>query len=155
MSTLQTRTKVLICILITVTAYGIGRWSAPEKVVEKIKVVEVEKTKTKEHSKDRTKTTTTISENPNGSKTTTIVVANDVETGKSTTTNTSKSTESEKETIRASSKTTVLLLGAVDVTAPLGIDYGISASRSILGPISISVFGYKSGRLGAGVGLTF
>lgn len=152
---LTTRTKILLATLSVVSAYAFGRWSAPETIKEVVKTVEVDKAKTKEHTSDHTKTTTTVTENKDGTKTTTIVVANDVDSSKNSTTSSSKASETDKEITRSSSKVSIEIIGAVDITAPLGIDYGLNVSKPILGPITIDFFGYKSGRLGAGIGLTF
>lgn len=152
---MTTRTKVLIMILGAVAAYAFGRWSAPESIKEVIKTVEVEKTKTDEKTSDHTKTTTVVTEDPKGVKTTTTIVQNDVNTTSNTTSNTTKASDTEKETIRGSSKVSIELVGAVDITAPLGVDYGINVSKPLIGPITADLFVYKSGRLGAGIGLTF
>lgn len=163
MSTIQTRTKILICVLVILGAYAFGRWSAPDHIKEVIKTVEVEKKhevdSSKTDKKDRTKTTIIVTTKPDGTKQSVTTISNDVDTTKTTASNEttvdSKSSESSKEITRASSKVSIELIGAVDITKPLGIDYGINLSKPVLGPITFDTFIYKSLRVGFGIGLTF
>ena len=67
-----------------------------------------------------------------------------------------KSTKTEtKEIEKSSSKLTISLLGAVNVTDPGLPTYGIAITRPILGPITVGAFGFQNGLVGVSIGLTF
>lgn len=160
---MSSRTKGLLIALGIITAFGFGRWSGPEKVKIETKIVEVEKktdeTQTKTDRDKHKDTTTTEVIKPDGTKETTTHTVEDTQTNRSTdrnsTMDTTKNTETSSETTYASARVTVLALGAADITELGNRDFGISISRPILGPITVGAFGFHSGIVGAGIGLTF
>ena len=60
-----------------------------------------------------------------------------------------------KEVTRGGSPVTILALAGVSVHNLSSPIYGVSVSRSLIGPISVGVFGLSSGVAGVGVGLSF
>lgn len=153
---------VLSVILLTLVAYGFGRWSAPETVKEVVKTVEVEKkteTKTTDTDKDKhKKTTVTETIGADGTKTTTTVIE-EATTTKRTTADTSTDTKdsttvSDKETTYSSAKVSVLALYGVRFSAGEQV-WGASVSKPILGPITVGIWALTPGVIGASVGLTF
>ena len=150
--------KYLAAFLLLLTAYGFGRWSAPEKVKIQEKLVYVEK-KTENTQTDRDKhkkQVTTIVTHKDGTTTTTTTTVEDTKTDRKTAeTDTINVDKSKTTEITRGAKTTVSLLAGTNISSPLGIDYGIAVSKPILGPITIGVFGFRSGLFGASAGLTF
>jgi hypothetical protein len=152
---MDTKYKIIAAVVLLLGAFAFGRFSAPEKV--KIQTVEVEK-KTEDKqaaSHDDKVTTITQVQKPDGTKTTTTVIADvkDVHVDDKKTDDVTK-TET-KEIDRSSAKVTVSALMGVNITNPGVPMYGISISKPILGPITVGVFGFQNGLVGASVGLTF
>jgi len=152
---MTTRLKVLLSILIILTSYAIGRWSSPEKVKIETHTVEVEKKQDEEVSKDHKITTIVVTTHIDGTKTTTTTIADDKYTDDKSSDVVHSTTDTEKETTYSSSKTTVSALVGVNLTKAALPDYGLGVSKPVLGPVTIGVFGFKSGEIGASVGLTF
>lgn len=155
--------KIILALVVIITSYAIGRWSAPEKIVEKIKTVEVVKEiKVKETDKERhKKITITETVRPDGTRETITVITDDRSstTTSHTDTDSSTTTESSKEIINSSSKVTILALVGSKLEAPPFSPpiYGLSASRPILGPVTfgITVLAMPNIAAMAGLGLTF
>jgi 3-dehydroquinate dehydratase len=117
--------------------------------------VTVEKKVVDTSTQERGHTVTVIVKSPDGTTKTTITHDDTINTKTAENDNVNSSTITTKETSRSESKTTVMALAGVDVTKPGLPDYGVSVSRSVVGPIVIGVFGFKSGMIGGGVGLSF
>lgn len=152
--------KYLLLALALITAYAFGRFSAPEKVKIETKVVEVEKkTEKKDVDKQLHKKTTTITEiRPDGTKIITVVSTDEsqTKTKERKIDESVKIGEQTKEVTNSTSKVTVAALAGVNpFDLNRGVDFGASVSRPVIGPITVGVFGFKSGMMGASVGLTF
>lgn len=153
---MTTKQIIIIAAISLVTAFAVGRWSAPDKI--KIQTVEVEKkTEDKKVDVDDHKlTTVTEVDKPDGTKTKTTVISDvkDTQVADKKVDDLTK-TES-KEIDKSSSKLTVSMLAGINVTNPTGAPiYGASISKPILGPITVGLFGFQNGMAGASIGLTF
>lgn len=154
--------KIIGIIVLALTSYAFGRWSAPEKIKEVVKEVEVEKkTSSKDTATDKDthkKTTTTETVNPDGTKTTTTETVEDTSTKRNTAANetddTTKTSESYKEITNSTARVSILALYGIPLTGGTPV-YGGSISRPVLGPITIGVWGNSMGVAGLGMGLTF
>lgn len=150
--------KFAIVAGLSLLCFALGRYTVPEKVKIETKIVEVEK-KTKSDKKEvvrHRETTTTEVTRPDGTKEKTIVVVEDTES-KSTSKESDKITKKEtdkKEVTRSGSPVTIAALAGVKLGSFTDIDYGVSVSKPILGPISIGAFGFTSRRLGVQIGLS-
>ncbi len=152
---MTTKQIAIVGAVALLTAFAVGRWSAPTKV--KIQTVEVEK-KTddkKVNVDDHKLTTITETDKPDGTKVKTTTIADDrntkVEDKK--TDDVSKSVVEELD--KTTSKITISALAALNVTKPGLPMYGASITRPILGPITVGIFGLQNGTAGVSVGLTF
>lgn len=130
-------------IIVIVIAFYCGRLSSPEKIKTEFKTVEVEKVVTKVERK-----VIKVKENADGSKDTVIVVdSNTNEESRG------KSTVETKEVINAKRTNVSLLIGgAYPISGPY---YGVSAQRSILGPLTVGAWAITNRTAGLSVGLNF
>lgn len=153
------KTKIIVGVVYTAVVASGAYFLAPQKIktVEKEVKVEVDKKDQKKDSKKHFDTTTTVNKRPDGSSTT--VIHKIVDTGTTSeikdVTAKSDSIEKSKEITKSSGTTSVSVLTGVDVTKPGGIVYGASLNRSILGPITIGIWGLSNGICGGSVGLSF
>lgn len=152
---MTTKQILIISAIALATAFAFGRWSAPEKV--KIQTVEVEKKvdDKKTAVDDHKLTTITETDKPDGTKVKTTVIADDRNTkvdDKSV--DTSAKTET-KEIDRSSSKVTVSFLGGIAIASPYLPTYGVAVTKPVVGPLTIGLFGFQNGLIGASLGLTF
>ena len=151
---MDTKYKVLIGVTSAVVIFAAGRYTTPEKVRIETKIVEVEK-KTTDTQRDKHKETVVVEKtNPDGSKETTTTVVEDTKTDRKTETDKNKSSDVVQEKTQGTDKVTISALGGIDLTTNKAI-FGGSATKPILGPITIGVFGLSNGSAGASVGLTF
>ena len=152
---MSTKAIVIISVVALLTAFAVGRWSAPEKV--KIQTVTVEKkTDDKKVNTDDNKVTTiTETDKPDGTKTKVTVISDKKDTqvvDKKTDDLTQTVT---KEVDRSTSKVTISALAALNVSK-LGVPiYGASVTKPILGPITVGAFGLQNGTVGVSLGLSF
>lgn len=155
---MSTLSKVILTFIVLAVAFGFGRWSAPEKVKIQEKTVYVEK-KSSQSETDRDKhrkTVTVVVTHPDGTTTSTTTTEEDTKTDRRTAETDDKSGSSElSKEITRGSLTTVSALAGTNITSPLGVDFGLAVSRPVLGPITIGIFGFKSGLAGASLGLSF
>lgn len=156
---MTTKLKVILSLVALLSAYSVGRWSAPEKIVEKIKTVEVIKeVKVKETDKERhKKVTITETTRPDGTVEKTTVITDDRSSSTTSNTNTDSNTtmESSKEVINSSSRVTIMALAGVNPTA-VGVPmYGAYIGKPILGPITLGAWALSNPSFGLGLGLTF
>ena len=152
---MSTKTILIIAAIALLTAFAVGRWSAPEKV--KIQTVTVEnKTDDKKVNTDDHKVTTiTETDKPDGTKTKVTVISDNKDTqlvDKKTDDLTQTTT---KEVDRSSSKVTISALAAANITKLGAPIYGGSISKPILGPITVGAFGFQNGMIGVSLGLSF
>lgn len=149
---MTTKYKIIIIVAALLTAFAFGRFSAPTKVVTKIQTVEVEKKQENQDAKEHE--VVTIVKKPDGTSTTTITKNEDTKTQETSTNNTDISEE--KTVTKSGSRITVSALAGLSVSslssAPV---YGLSVSKTILGPIAIGAFGFSNGLGGISLGLNF
>lgn len=156
---MSTKAKVILAVITVITAFAVGRFSAPEKVKIEKEIVEVEK-KSSETDLDRDKhktTTTTEITRPDGTKEKTTKVEEDTKTSKNTTTvDLRQRNETEtKEVTYGSNRVTIsgmAGLGLDSLSVPI---YGASITRPILGPIVIGLWGLTNKTGGVSLGLQF
>lgn len=152
----------LVVIILTLTSFATGRWTAPVHI--EIKTVEVEKkseTQATDVDKDaRVETTVTEETKPDGTKT--VITQKVVENNVNKETEVTKTDENVKNSSQitesgSKSKVTISALAGFkpsDLTS--GPSYGMSVTRPILGPITLGLFGLTNpGVYGVSVGLTF
>ena len=152
---MTTKQMLIIGAVALLTAFAVGRWSAPEKV--KIQTVEVEKkTEDKKIAIDDNKVTTiTETDKPDGTKVKQTIITDAKKTNVSDKKEDDTTKTMTKEIDKSSSKLTLSLLAGVNVSNPTSVAYGIAITRPILGPITVGLFGFQTGVIGASVGLTF
>lgn len=145
---MSTKIKVIIVFVSLLVSFAAGRYSVPEKIKIETKVVEVEKKK-EDIKKHRRKTTIT---DKDGS--TTTIIDTTIEKKSDEDISLQKDTTTEK--VRGDSKVSLALMSGIDVTNPQkGLVYGVSVQKPVLGPITIGLWGFNTGTMGASVGLTF
>lgn len=152
---MQTKYKVLSGIMICVTVFAFGRYTAP--VVIKTETVEVEK-KTESSSSDLDKHKETTKKevvNADGSKETTTTTTEDTSHHKDKKETDSASKSDKTEIVKAKDSVTISALGAVIISAPTTMYYGLQVSKPMLGPIVVGAFAFTDGRAGVSVGLQF
>lgn len=155
--------KIIITILVVLVSFAAGRFSTPVKIKTETKIVtvekEVEKKDEEKKSHRHVDTRTTMVVKPDGTKETTVTTSTDVNTGtaiKDSKTDSSQTlSDKSMEKVKDSGRTALSLLAGVDVKSPTGIVYGISASRTFLGPLSLGIFGMTNNTCGASVGIVF
>jgi len=156
--------KIVLGIVVVSLSYALGRYTAPVKIKTETKVVEVEKkteSKQKDISKDTHKTTTTIIErSPDGATKETTIVDEKTDYDKKTKSDTLDSktnlSDTKKEVEKERGHTTIFAMSGIDVKNPSnGLSYGLGVNRSILGPITIGVWGMSNGIAGCSIGLEF
>lgn len=151
---METRTKVIIASLSLVSSFALGRFTTPVKVITETKTIEVEK-KEKTKDKEKHKRTEVIEVvKPDGSKETHTIITDDTESHSKSTDNKTVNTDTRTETTRNSSPVTISALGGMsadDLGKPI---YGLSITKSILGPITVGAFGMTNRVVGISLGLT-
>lgn len=140
--------NIIIVIILLISSFAYGRYSAPTKV--EMKVVTVEKVVTQQV----VHTVTKIIDKPDGTKETTITQDKDTEIRKDT------SKDKQSQIIVAHTDVNVsLLVGAqphLFQGASIGpVVYGVSTSKSLLGPISIGAWALSDYTAGLSLGLNF
>lgn len=141
-------------------SFGAGRYSTPTKTVEDVHNVdkEVKKENSESDKNKHVETTIVTVVKPDGTKesTTKIVSDSNAVTKTTDTDKIAKDDTAHKETTRGSSPVTLSVLGAINpFGGPQLLDYGIGVTKPVIGPIAIGIFGFKSGVIGASVGVTF
>jgi hypothetical protein len=139
-------------------AFAVGRYTVPEKVRIETKYVKVEDKKEKTKTDKDTHKVTKVREvtRPDGTKEKVTEVVEDTEstTKKITKDKIAESGSSVTEKVSGSQKTTLSVLAGAPTTGGTP-DFGASAYKPVLGPIGIGIFGFKSGLVGASIGLSF
>lgn len=139
------RTKILLTVLAMVVSFAAGNYTA-QRITKTESVKSVDSTDTT----IKTTTTTTTTKDKEGKETTT------------TKTDTITAIK-EKEVIKSNKNETevskrallnVSLLGAITQNESKPI-YGISVSKSFIGPITMGAFGLTNGIFGISIGLNF
>lgn len=155
---MTTKTKVIIVIVSLATAFAVGRYTVPTKVVTETKVVEVEK-KTVEEDKNQNKqkrTTITVQKKPSGEETTTTTIDESVNTDRQTKVVATDKTASDtkKEVVSQAGGTTISAMAGLDLRNASTI-YGAHVNTQIIGPINAGAFGLSNGSCGLTLGLRF
>lgn len=143
------KAKLTYSAVALITAYAFGYWTAPEK----IKTVEVEKITKNEDENKNSHSVTERKEitRPDGTKEVTEVTRIDTDSSKKSSETIEK--EKLKEITKSGRKVSINLLAGITIKKlPV---YGAAASATVLGPISVGVFGLSNGIYGAQVGLIF
>lgn len=162
---LTTRQKVGIVAIYTVSAIAVGRYSvALTTKLKKQDTKTQETSQTTDTHKDKAKkTTTTVIETTtkDGTKTkkTQVIVEDKTDLDKNIN-NTTKNQETHKESLTQVAqvgKWHVSILGGLNVLDPAstGFVYGAAASRDIIGPFNLGLFGLSTGVMGLSAGLNF
>lgn len=139
---------IMIAIVVLLAAFAAGRYSVPKVNTKTQSVVKVDDTK---HENTNTNTHTVTITNPNGVVQTTTDTSTVTKTDEIT-----KTQDKETATTTDSRKTlNVSLLGNYNYQSPNGLDYGLSVSKEVIGPITAGVFLMKSGSIGLSIGLDF
>lgn len=161
---MNTKSIILIAVLLALLGFAFGRWSAPEKVKTVTQTVEVEKhTQQNQTDTDRDKhreVVTTEVTRPDGTTEKTTKTVEDTSTERKTKSTDStvitQQTTQTKESTGATAKVTISALVGTNVTNIAGgLVYGGSISKPILGPIAVGLWGLTSGVAGCSVGLSF
>jgi capsular polysaccharide biosynthesis protein len=174
MATMEKNKVVLIAAAVVVCAgcFALGRFMTPEKVrteKEFVFVEKKEKTEEKSVKQDVNKDRRTEEERreitrPDGTKEVITRKIEDVSQRKTTDkdTKTEEKTdtkvtdrqETEKSTGR--NRVTISALGALNLkNLSESPDFGAQVSKPLLGPLTLGVFGFQSGRAGLSLGLQF
>jgi len=152
--TLSTRTKYIIAGVSVVVAFAAGRESVSPPTV-KTTISTTAQDNTTEDKNTHTKITETEVKQPNGTDTITTVtdqVQNDDTKSQDTI------QQQVQQTVTPPKKNTlnISVLGGNDFSKGiLAPTYGLSVTKEVLGPITISAFGLMNGTIGVGIGLNF
>lgn len=157
----QTKHGIVILSVVAIVAFATGRYTVPEstKVVTNTlqveKVVEDKQSDTDKHKETRT----TVVVRPDGTKETTTKTVEDTrkKTDDRQTDQTQVRIHSDSETIRGSSKVTVSFLAGAPISLSGAVQpiFGGAASRTIIGPFSIGIWGLSNKTGGFSLGVTF
>lgn len=161
---MTTQRKIVLVVVLTIVAFAAGYYFAPEKIKIETKVVEVEKKETtvdKESSKNKHKEIkTTEVTRPDGTKETTTSVVEDSSAGSVVSSDTKESsthsTDTTKEVEKSGRHINLSLLAGATLSSSLFNTtpvYGGHISTTLLGPISIGVWGLTDKTFGASLGL--
>lgn len=161
---LTTKQKIVTGGAVILASFAVGRYTVPEhikietKTVEVIKEVKVED-KTRAKKKDK-KYTRTVTIHPDGSS---ISVSEIVENSsdiikddKKTNTETNIAKDETKEVTRGGSRFNISALAGANPLRPTdGLDYGLSVTKDLIGPITIGAWGLSNGIGGLSLGVSF
>lgn len=152
---MSTKREVVLAAISLLTAFAVGRWSAPERVKVETKVVEVEKKDSSSAQAGDKDTETHIIEHPDGTKETIITTHENWQKNHSSTDDTSVSSDASKEVTARKSLVTISALGGAEASNNFPLVYGVSVTKSILGPVTVGIWGLSDKTFGASLGLTF
>lgn len=156
--------KILGAIALLLGSFALGRYTVPVKVKIETKIVEVEKKvvdKQQDVSKDTHKTVTIVETKlPTGETKTVTTIAEDTNSDKKTNTSeldlSLKQEENKKEVIKDSGRTSIFMMSGVDYKNTLnGVIFGLGVNKSVLGPLTIGVWGMTNNTAGCSIGLEF
>jgi hypothetical protein len=152
---MTTKQIIIVSILAILTAFAVGRWSAPERV-KTVTVTVEKKTDDKVTAIDDHKLTTiTEVDKPNGTKIKKTVISDSRDTSIHNKSTDDISKTQTKEVDKSTSKLTASFLMGINLANPGLPNYGISITRPILGPITVGAFGFQNKTVGLSIGLTF
>ncbi len=133
-------------VIALVIAFAVGRYTVHKDAVET-----TTESKQKEVDKNHTVTTIVIKKQPDGTTETTQVIDSTTKN----TVNTLVNTSAREEVARQNPVINISLLAGFDYSQPLKPLYGISASKEILGPMTVGVFGLTNHVVGLSIGVNF
>lgn len=138
----------LLVGIFTALGLAVGRYTAPEKVRTEIKVQKVIE------KQEVVRTVTKIIERPDGTKETTT------ETDSDTHTSTDITRDKSKEVIVSHDYLNISILAGAQPHLFQGVSlgpivYGASATKSLIGPVTIGAFALSDYTVGASIGLNF
>jgi hypothetical protein len=141
----QSITIIITALILLAVAFAAGRYSVKS-------VITTEVTKTEEKKKEDIKqdSHTVIVKAPDGTTTTTIDTHVDTHI-----VDTTKTTDQLVQQTNTRKTLQISLLGGYNYASPQGIDVGLSVSKEVLGPVTVGLWGMKSGIIGLSVGLNF
>lgn len=139
--------EAIIGLVLIVLTFAIGRYTAPTKVETKTITVEIEKKV--EDAKVNTVKIEVVKKD--GSKI--ITTTTNSETKTNTDTNINKTATKVVENKHSS--TNLSILAGVDISNPTHLVYGAAASKQLLGPITIGIWGMSNSTAGASLGVQF
>lgn len=142
---MSTKIKVLIAVVALAAVFAAGRYS-----VKSTKTTETVQIDEKKKEDIKTDTHTVIVKNPDGTTTTTIDSHTDTHR-----TDTTKTIDQVVQETNKRKTLQVAVLTAYNFNSPAGLDYGLSVSKEVLGPITVGAWGMKSGVVGLSVGMNF
>lgn len=147
---ISTRTKVITSIVVVITSFAVGRYSANTKpdvhtVIDKTQDI-------KQDTDKDTHKTTTITKTPDGKEVTTITEDTVIDTKKDTDTTTHVD---QTVTQPKNSLINISALASLDTADGFKPVYGISANKELIGPVTIGAFGLTNGVIGLSVGVNF
>lgn len=153
---MQLKYKVGLVLSIAVLGYAAGRYTTPIKVVEKTVVVEkIVKVKDEEKDQHKEVTKTTVTK-PDGSTQTTETTVTDTKKKTQTDTVADKDVSTEKSVTFEQSRITISAMFGSNLSGlfvpPV---YGLSATKPILGPVTLGGWGLSTGVFGVSLGVTF
>jgi hypothetical protein len=141
--TWNTKTQIIVTIILVVAAFGAGRYLTPTKVVTKTQVV----TQTNDIIHDHIHTV--VVTNPNGTTTTTTDNNSVIDDKTDTDSNSSTVTTYSKPQWKVSG---MAGLSVNSLSTPI---YGAQVERRILGPISAGIWGLSNSTGGVALSLEF
>lgn len=151
--------KYCAYVIILLACFAIGRYSAPTKVVNETKTDSTDR-KTVDTDTDRSRhreSTTVEVQTPDGTKTITTKVIDDTSTERKSKTidDSITHTQTRAETVYKKSSITISALAGLELSSLSHPIFGAAASKEILGPIGVGVWGLNNGTFGASISLTF
>lgn len=158
-----TRNQKIIALAVSyVVVAAVGRYTVSEKIVTVTKTVEVEKKheddKTDEKKNTHVKKVIQTTKKPDGTITRTTTVTDDstddTKTNDTIATTDNKQTDSITTITKGSDKVTISALGGWDLTQGKLV-YGVSATKPILGPITVGAWALTNPSFGISLGLQF
>ena len=157
--------KISIVVIALICSFALGRYTVPTSVKEESKTAKTDQKKdtSNETVKSDRKYKIIVKEErrPDGTivRTETKVYDNKKENSKTDTKeeNKSETSETKKEVKRDGSRLSLSLLAGTkfNFSSTTSIDYGIMISRDVIGPFHLGAFGFTSGLVGFGVGVSF
>ncbi len=135
-------------LIVLLAGVGLGYALMPKKVETKTVVVEAKQTEAERNKHKETTTTEVVK--PDGTKTTVTETKEDSNTQKTT----KEDTRSDSTVVYRGPSIGVRVLAGTTFSDG-NIDVGVSVDRSLIGPITIGAFGFRSGVVGLSLGLQF
>lgn len=157
----QNKAGLVICGVVAVCFFSLGRYTVPETVKVVTKTVEVEK-KVEDNKSDTDKhkeTITVTKQKPDGTKETTTKTVEDTrkKTDDKQTDTSEVRVHSDSETVRGASKVSLSFLAGAPISLSGAVSpiFGGHVTRTVLGPFSAGIWGLSNKTGGFSLGVTF